>query len=382
MSILPLFQINKIFLLFRNSANRLRTAAANYLLQLLLLLNIEFSLANEEDNVQHTRVDASRDRGQCIVLWWILLDYRAFIVSQIRLKGMVWFGCTLLHPLLIYSLATSNNSNNHLVLPSQKNNNTPTINKMADQEQNSIEHDPTRSSRRSRQSNNVTKSALMKLRMVGMEKKELPHHVDLKRASVLVPLFERDNTNNNQIIEPSSSIKELSSSQSYKSNLHVLFTQRPHTLSSHPGEVCFPGGRQDPEDEGDDVVTAMREAREEVGLHPQYIDAIGRMETVESKHSLCVTPIIGLIRPSLVAEPSQLKLNVQEVEAAFAVPLEYFAKAENCVSKKTVEWNGGDFVIRTYLFDDLESGRQFRIWGLTAHVIHEVAKMAFCSSSK
>mmetsp|Transcript_12658 Transcript_12658/g.22723 ORF Transcript_12658/g.22723 Transcript_12658/m.22723 type:complete len:250 (-) Transcript_12658:6-755(-) len=203
------------------------------------------------------------------------------------------------------------------------------------------------------QNNDV--GVISKLRSLGMEKKELPHHTDLvRRASILVPLFERDD-----------------------SKIHVLFTQRPKTMKSHGGEVCFPGGKQDPEDEGDDVRTAMREAHEEVGLHPQFINGIARMETVESKHSLCVTPIIGLIQPSSVAEPSQLKLNSDEVEAAFTVPLEYFADPDNCDSITRVNWSGGDFLMRTYLYDDPDSGRQFKIWGLTAHVVHQVATLAF-----
>jgi len=103
------------------------------------------------------------------------------------------------------------------------------------------------------------------------------------------------------------------------------------------------------------------------------------METVESKHSLCVTPIVGWIDPPEAAEPSGLELNLEEVEAAFAVPLEYFAREENCVEKYSVEWSGGEFVVRTYLFEDGErhGGRVFRIWGLTAHVVYEVAKVAF-----
>jgi coenzyme A diphosphatase NUDT7 len=149
-------------------------------------------------------------------------------------------------------------------------------------------------------------------------------------------------------------------------------------MSSHGGEVCFPGGRQDEEDKGDDVVTATREAYEEVGLHPQYVDIIGRMESIESKHSLCVTPIIGLVRPPYKAEPANLTLNADEVEAVFAVPLAYFANPVNCVSKtKIIYGSRKDFVMRTYLFDDVSSGRRFRIWGLTAHIVHAVAELAF-----
>lgn len=193
----------------------------------------------------------------------------------------------------------------------------------------------------------------------GMGKKELPHHQELRRASILVPLFERP-------------LKNSSSS------LHVLFTQRPQNMKSHAGEVCFPGGKQDAEDGGCDVTTALREAREEIGLDPSHVLQVARMETVESKHSLCVTPIIGLIEPPSAAEPSQLTLNEREVEAAFAVPLEYFTIPENLSSIETIQWGRNQkFIMRTYLFDDPESGRQFRIWGLTAHVVHEVAQLAF-----
>lgn len=247
-----------------------------------------------------------------------------------------------MNSLLLAFATTNDNSFNELKIPTP----TPTEYKMDDCQ----DHD-----------------VLGKLRSLGMGKKDLPHHKELRRASILVPLFERTNID----------VKSSQTSCS-ESNIHVLFTQRPKTMRSHGGEVCFPGGKQDDEDEGDDVRTAMREAHEEVGLHPKFIDGIARMETVESKHSLCVTPIIGLVRPSSAAEPNQLKLNIDEVEAAFAVPLQYFADPDNCHSIEKMKWNGYDFLLRTYLYDDPESGRQFRIWGLTAHVAHLVATMAFC----
>jgi coenzyme A diphosphatase NUDT7 len=220
-----------------------------------------------------------------------------------------------------------------------------------------------------KQSTTMTATDVLKrLQSLGLDKKDLPHHAELKRASVLVPLFERD-------------VIDSTSDTTMNSKLHVLFTQRPAKMSSHGGEVCFPGGRQDESDNGDDVVTATREAYEEVGLHPQYVEAIGRMETVESKHSLCVTPIIGLVNPSLKAEPSNLSLNADEVEAAFAVPLSYFANPENCVSQTTIQYGRwSNFVMREYFFDDLSSGRKFRIWGLTAHIAHAVAELAFNES--
>jgi 8-oxo-dGTP pyrophosphatase MutT (NUDIX family) len=52
-----------------------------------------------------------------------------------------------------------------------------------------------------------------------------------------------------------------------QSRWHILLTRRSKQLKSHPVEVCFPGGKQDPEDHQDDFVTALRETKEEVGIY-------------------------------------------------------------------------------------------------------------------
>src|SRR3954470_5611915 len=66
-------------------------------------------------------------------------------------------------------------------------------------------------------------------------------------AAVLVPLFERDG------------------------DLHVVFTKRRDDMRRHPGEISFPGGRND--DTDDDLVhTALREACEEIGLPPEGVE--------------------------------------------------------------------------------------------------------------
>jgi 8-oxo-dGTP pyrophosphatase MutT (NUDIX family) len=240
----------------------------------------------------------------------------------------------------------------------------------------------------------INQDVITNLRSLGMEKKELKRHSNLRRASILIPLFERshnndsnNNYNNNNIDDDVISDNnrnntDESASSFPSSNIHVLFTQRVSNMTSHGGEVCFPGGRQDIEDCHDDVQTALREASEEVGLQHQHIECIARMESVESKHSLCVTPIIGLIHPPSNAEPSGLKVNAKEVEVAFAVPLHYFANPKNCHSVEKYKWKGGNVLIRTYMYNDFESGRQFKIWGLTAHVIHAVAKVAFGNKIK
>ncbi|XP_078214518.1 peroxisomal coenzyme A diphosphatase NUDT7 isoform X2 [Callithrix jacchus] len=56
-------------------------------------------------------------------------------------------------------------------------------------------------------------------------------------------------------------------------NLHLLFTVRSDKLRRAPGEVCFPGGKQEPTDK-DDAATALREAQEEVGLRPHQVEVV------------------------------------------------------------------------------------------------------------
>jgi 8-oxo-dGTP pyrophosphatase MutT (NUDIX family) len=199
-------------------------------------------------------------------------------------------------------------------------------------------------------------NVLDRLKRVGMNRKDRPQHQTLMRASVLVPLFFRgDNSNEDSV--------------------WVLLTQRPETLRTHAGEVCFPGGKQDAQDECDDVVTALRETHEEVGIDSNHVRPLCRLESVESYTGLCVTPIVGCIDPATLAEPENLKLSENEVEAAFVVPLAYFAHDENLSSKEIVEWRDGTFELRTYHYRS-EGGRTFRIWGLTAYIAHQVAMIA------
>jgi len=164
-----------------------------------------------------------------------------------------------------------------------------------------------------------------------------------------------------------------------KSEWHILFNQRPLHLKSHPGEVCFPGGRQEEADEGDDVTTALRETMEEVGIPVHEVVPLARTTTAESVGGLCVTPIVGVWTNPVPLD--QLKTNADEVEAVFSVPLSYFWDETNCADKQDIDWRGETFTMRTYMWkdganeQDTTKWRTFKIWGLTAHVVHEVAQL-------
>ncbi|GMH37854.1 hypothetical protein BSKO_05738 [Bryopsis sp. KO-2023] len=152
--------------------------------------------------------------------------------------------------------------------------------------------------------------------------------------------------------------------QDSSGDIRVWLNERSKSVSTHKGEVCLPGGRKD-KDDTDEIHTALREAHEEIGLPPEDVNVIGKFRPILSKHHLSVTPVI-----SLVSKEFQPMLNVEEVSAAFHIPLKSFLVEKNHFHED-MEWN--DFKYRLHFFEH----EGFRIWGLTATILIQVAKIAF-----
>lgn len=115
--------------------------------------------------------------------------------------------------------------------------------------------------------------------------------------------------------------------------LSVLLTERSANLSTHSGQVAFPGGRKDAEDP-DVVHTALRETHEEVGLPRHYVDVLGQLPVYVTGTRFIVTPVVGLVR-----EGFQLKPNADEVAHAFEVPLAYLMNPAHH-RRHRFEWDG------------------------------------------
>ena len=136
----------------------------------------------------------------------------------------------------------------------------------------------------------------------------------------------------------------------------VILTVRPETMRRHAGQIAFPGGRIDPEDEGP-VAAALREAEEEIGLKPDQVELIGTADRYRTITGFEVTPVIGVVPPDLPLAP-----HPGEVAGLFEAPLDYLLRPEHQV-ERSVMWRGRE---RRYYEIDWE-GR--RIWGATAAMI-------------
>lgn len=145
-----------------------------------------------------------------------------------------------------------------------------------------------------------------------------------------------------------------------ESEPQIILTQRGGDLSTHAGEVAFPGGKRDPED-ADLLATALREAHEEVGVEPAQVRVLGQLSQIFSLHKLAVTPFVGVVSPDV-----ELRPNPGEIGAIFKTPLSFLMDLENARIDKFAMVDGRTRYVPSWHY------QQYEIWGLTAWALAEL----------
>ncbi len=158
-----------------------------------------------------------------------------------------------------------------------------------------------------------------------------PNNSEPVPAAVLIALIKRDNGYN------------------------VLYTQRATNLRSHSGQISFPGGKIDPNDE-DAAKAAIREAQEEVAINPKDVRILGFMPTMFTGTNYLITPVVAIVTPS-----APFKANESEVSSFFEVPLGFLCK-ENAYQSIDV-WHAERYQKTWKIEYDNKN-----IWGITAHI--------------
>ena len=149
--------------------------------------------------------------------------------------------------------------------------------------------------------------------------------------------------------------------QQVDASTQVVLTQRASHLKHHAGQVAFPGGKQEETDD-DLVQTALREAREEIGLDPRIVEILGAMPPHETVTGFKVTPVLGLIRERFIPDPDQ-----NEVAEAFLVPFSHVMdKTKYSIQGR--RWRGQRRRYYTVPYGP------YYIWGATARILRALAE--------
>ncbi len=140
----------------------------------------------------------------------------------------------------------------------------------------------------------------------------------------------------------------------------VLLTLRAAEMSNHAGQVAFPGGRIEPGDLSPEAA-ALREAEEEIGLHPSDVELVGRLPDHVTGTGYRVSPVVGLLPHGLGYVP-----NPAEVAAIFVLPLTTVLDPA-APERRSHMWRGRE---RTFWVWPHE---QHYIWGATAAILVNLA---------
>jgi|TARA_B110000196_G_scaffold320006_1_gene340005 8-oxo-dGTP pyrophosphatase MutT (NUDIX family) len=138
-------------------------------------------------------------------------------------------------------------------------------------------------------------------------------------------------------------------------NPELLYTLRSSKVSSHGGEVSFPGGMYELEDKSLEH-TALRESFEETGLESKDVKILGTLDTTVSRFNVSVTPYVGI-----VPVDTALNSDSDEIDACFKVPLSFFLEDKR-FRNDLIERGDESFFMPAYKYDS------FIIWGLTAMI--------------
>lgn len=146
----------------------------------------------------------------------------------------------------------------------------------------------------------------------------------------------------------------------------LLLTQRTAHLSTHSGQIAFPGGKLDATD-ADATAAALRETFEEIGLPPDRVEVLGSLPIYVTSTSFIVTPVVGLVQPGFTLQP-----NPHEVDDVFEVPLDFLMDPVHH-RRHAWEWEG---VVREWYSIPYQDGEHERfIWGATAGMLRNFYRL-------
>ncbi|MEZ9197755.1 CoA pyrophosphatase [Shewanella sp. 10N.286.54.B9] len=149
---------------------------------------------------------------------------------------------------------------------------------------------------------------------------------------------------------------------SYNDQLELILTRRPSHLRQHPGQISFPGGKVEKFDLSFED-TALREAREEIGLPNKHVEVIGMLHDHKTFTGFDITPIV-----SIISKPFTPVIDPGEVDELFTIPLSFLLDSDN----RHIQYFSRGGI--EYPVHFIPYGQYF-IWGATAAMIDQLCRL-------
>ncbi len=145
----------------------------------------------------------------------------------------------------------------------------------------------------------------------------------------------------------------------YPNEVRVLLTQRAAHLRVHAGQIAFPGGKIEPQDESP-AAAALRETEEEIGLSPRLVEPLGYLDAYVTGTGFRIIPVVARIEPRFA-----LALNPGEVEEVFEAPFAFLMdEANHSLDARELGGKLRKFYVMPY--------GERRIWGITAGILRNL----------
>ncbi|MDC0029613.1 CoA pyrophosphatase [Pseudomonadota bacterium] len=149
----------------------------------------------------------------------------------------------------------------------------------------------------------------------------------------------------------------------YIESPELIYTQRSRYLSTHSGEVSFPGGKAD-ETDSSLFGTALRESHEEISLNSDDVTELGKLNYIISRHNIEVNPFVASVDQPQALEPNE------EIQEIFTVPLDFLLDLKN-IQRERIERQGSVWQVPTWNI------KNQKIWGLTAMITINFLNVCF-----
>jgi 8-oxo-dGTP pyrophosphatase MutT (NUDIX family) len=146
----------------------------------------------------------------------------------------------------------------------------------------------------------------------------------------------------------------------------VILTMRTSDLSSHAGQIAFPGGKIEKTDAGP-LAAALREANEEIGLDARLVEPLGYLDLYLTFSGFRILPVVARVKSGY-----QLTLNASEVADAFEVPLDFLMAPDNH-QRHSRDWKG---IQRQYYAMPYQ---ERYIWGVTAGILRNLYERLYAT---